>query len=165
MFAVRWSGMNVSAPWGRVTKNSETFACRKPERSLEAAGSMRLVRPEQSWHILLPSRGGRLCLQRLALRCGYRIGELCQELECSERYLHEVFSRDVGLPPKEWMRRERMVVARRKLVGGKSPEEVAESLGFALKNNFRREFLAFYGIPPLQFQRGRWGEGRVPCGK
>lgn len=99
-----------------------------------------------------------MCLQRLALRCGYRIGEICAELNCSERYLYEVFLRDIGLPPKEWMRRERMVVARRKLVGGKAPEEVAESLGFALKNNFRREFLAFYGVPPLQFQRERWGD-------
>ncbi len=119
---------------------------------------MRLVRPEQSWHILLPSRGERLCLQRLALRCGYRICELCSELECSERYLYQVFSRDIGLPPKEWMRWERMVVASRKLVGGKSPEEVAKELGFASPNIFRREFLGVYRIPPLDFQRERWGE-------
>lgn len=121
---------------------------------------MRLVRPEQSWFILLPSRSERLCLQRLALRCGYRICEICSELECSERYLYQVFSRDIGLPPKEWMRWERMVVASRKLVGGKSPEEVAKDLGFASPSNFRREFLAVYRMPPLDFQRERWGEGR-----
>ena len=119
---------------------------------------MRLVRPEQSWHVLLPALGQRICLQRLALRTGYRVGEVCAVLDCHRDYLHEVFLRDVGLTPKDWMRRERMVVARRKLIGGKSPDEVAEDLGFALKNNFRREFLAFYGIPPLQFQRERWGE-------
>jgi AraC-like DNA-binding protein len=99
-------------------------------------------------------------LQGLALRCGYRICEICSELECSERYLHEVFMRDIGLPPKRWMRAERMVVASRKLVGGKSPEEVAMELGFASANNFRREFLEVYRIPPLDFQRERWGEGR-----
>jgi len=122
---------------------------------------MRLVRPEQSWYILFPARGERLCLQRLALRCGYRIGELCAELECSERYLYEVFSRDIGLPPKEWMRRERMVVARRMLTGGKSPEEVAGSLGFALANNFRREFLCFYQVRPCEFQSVVRGGRRV----
>lgn len=119
---------------------------------------MRLVRPEQSWYVLRPAGGERLCLQRLALRCGYRICELCSELEYSERYLYQVFSRDIGLPPKEWMRWERMVVASRKLVGGKSPEEVAKELGFASPNIFRREFLGAYRIPPLDFQRERWGE-------
>lgn len=119
---------------------------------------MRLIRPEQSWYVLLPSRGERLCLRGLALRCGYRICEICAELECSERYLFEVFSRDIGLPPKKWMRAERMVVALQQLAAGKSPEEVAAELGFASANSFRREFLGFYQIPPLVFQRERLGE-------
>jgi AraC-like DNA-binding protein len=119
---------------------------------------MRFVRPDQSWCVLFPSRKKRLCLQRLALSCGYRVSELCAELECNRRYLHEVFLRDIGLPPKEWMRRERMVVARRMLTGGKSPEEVAADLGFATPNNFRREFLGVYRVQPLDFQRERWGE-------
>lgn len=118
---------------------------------------MRIIRSEQSWWILLLSREEGLCLQRLALRCGYRIGEICSELECSERYLYEVFTRDIGLPPKEWMRRERMVVARRKLTGGKTPEEVTKDLGFATKSVFRREFLGVYSVPPGQFQRETLG--------
>ena len=120
---------------------------------------MRLVRPEQSWHILFPSRGERLCLQRLALRCGYRVCELCAELDCNRNYLREVFMRDIGLSPKEWMRWERMVVAGRKLAGGKAPEEVAADLGFSSQNNFRREFLAFYKVVPLRYQLDRWGHG------
>jgi AraC family transcriptional regulator, transcriptional activator FtrA len=119
---------------------------------------MRIVRPEQNWCVLLTTREGRFCLQRLALRCGYRICELCAELKCTERYLYEVFTRDVGLPPKEWMRQERMVVARRMLTGGRSPEEVAKVLGFATQNIFRREFQGFYQVPPLRFQRESWGE-------
>jgi AraC-like DNA-binding protein len=85
-------------------------------------------------------------------------------LKCSERYLYEVFVRDIGLAPKKWMRRERMVVARRLLTIGKSPNEVATELGFATPNNFRREFLGFYQVPPLRFQQEGWG-GRVPSGK
>lgn len=115
-----------------------------------------------TWQVLVPHLpGGSRCLQRLALRNGYRVGQLCLELACNRRYLHEVFLRDIGLPPKEWMRRERMVVARRKLTGGKSPEQVAVDLGFATPNNFRREFLGFHQVPPLQFQRERWGTGEV----
>ncbi len=100
-------------------------------------------------------------MQRLSLRHGYRIGELCSELECSARYLYQVFTRDVGLPPKVWMRWERMVVAKRMLVGGKSPEAVATELGFSSPNNFRREFLAIYRMPPLESQRVSWGEERL----
>lgn len=116
---------------------------------------MRIVGPEQSWLILMPSRREALCLRRLALGCGYRICELCSELECSERYLREVFLRDIGLPPKKWMRAERMVVAIQKLADGRGPEEVAKDLGFASAGSFRREFLGFYQMAPLEFQRQR----------
>lgn len=122
---------------------------------------MRIVRTDLSWCVLFPEKSERLCLQRLSLRHGYRICELCSELACSERYLYQVFSRDVGLPPKEWMRWERVVVAKRKLIGGKSPDEVAAELGFSSPNNFRREFLAICRVGPLEFQRVSWGEERL----
>lgn len=117
---------------------------------------MRIVRPDQSWCVLLPAANEQLCLQRLALRCGYRINEICEQLGCSRRYFHEVFLRDIGLPPKEWMRWERMVVARRMLTGGRSPEDIAEVLGFCSKQNFKREFLGVYQIHPLDFQSRQW---------
>lgn len=126
---------------------------------LQKLRSMVIVRPNQCWCVVLPTRAERLCLQRLALKHGYRIGELCAELECSERYLYSVFTRDIGLPPKEWMRWERMVVARRKLTGGKSPPEVAADLGFSSQNNFRREFVATYRMSPSQYQQASRGEG------
>lgn len=106
---------------------------------------------------MLISRSECASLEWMALRCGYRIGEMCEMLECKERYLREVFARDIGLPPKEWMRRERMVVARRMLTDGRSPDEVAELLGFSSRNNFRREFLFHHRVGPLEFQRETWG--------
>jgi len=88
----------------------------------------------------------------MTYRSGYRISELRVELDCSERYLNQVFKRDIGLPPKVWMRWERMVVARRMLVGGWEPHEVGERLGFAKLDGFRREFLCFYRVRPCEFQ-------------
>ena len=116
---------------------------------------MKILQTGQNWCVVRPSREARLCLQRLALKCGYRVGELCSELDCGERYFYTVFTRDVGLPPKEWMRRERMVVAKSKLADGKSPHEVAAELGFSTPNNFRREFQIAYQVSPLAFQLGR----------
>ncbi len=119
---------------------------------------MRIIRTTDSWSVLSPSLGGEVCcLERLAVRFGYRVGELCAELRCSERYLRTVFLRDIGLPPKEWMRQERMVVARRMLQGGMDPAVVATELGFASVNNFRREFLATYGKSPVGYVRSATG--------
>lgn len=66
--------------------------------------------------------------------------------------MHKVFVRDIGLPPKHWMNLERMVVARRMLRGGKSPEMVARDLGFMSIHTFTRQFLKFYQTTPTLFQ-------------
>ena len=118
--------------------------------------NMRIVRRENRWCIVSPALGCEgCCLQRLAMRLGYRVGELGLELRCSERYLRTVFLRDIGLPPKEWMRQERMVVARRMLGGGTDPLSVSSSLGFASLNNFRREFQEVYGVSPREWMEHR----------
>jgi AraC-like DNA-binding protein len=105
------------------------------------------------WHVLGAGDLARPVLEVLALRCGYRVGEICAALGCCERHLHALFVRDVGLAPKEWLKLERMVVARRMLKGGERPDCVAEELGFSTLNNFRREFRGVYGVSPLDFQR------------
>jgi AraC-like DNA-binding protein len=85
----------------------------------------------------------------------YRVAELCQELGCSHRYLHTMFMRDIGLPPKHWMTLERMVVARRKLEGGKNPQEVAADLGFLSVVTFSRQFRRCYMMSPEKFLKSR----------
>jgi AraC-like DNA-binding protein len=122
---------------------------------------MRIIRQADSWSVLLRSGGDQVCLHLLALRHGYRICEMCDELDCSQRYFQRVCVRDIGLAPKVWMRRERMVVARMKLEDGNSPEEVAADLGFSSRNNFRREFQTFHKVLPQDFQRERWGGEEV----
>ena len=95
------------------------------------------------------------CLERLAFRKGYRVADVCAALGCSSRYLHTLFVRDIGLAPKHWMKLERMVVARRKLEGGKAPEEVSRDLGFMSIHTFHRQFRLFYQTSPTRFQNDR----------
>lgn len=118
---------------------------------------MRIVRPETTWRVLLADGRDPFCLQRLAHSCGYRIKGMVEELDCSGRYVHKVFMRDVGLPPKLWMRWERMVRARHMVSAGRDVGEVAEALGFACKNSFRREFIRTYGLRPRDYAK-RLGE-------
>ncbi len=107
------------------------------------------------WRVIECNSGVTYCLERLALCKSYRVAEVCQELGCSQRYFHTVFMRDIGFPPKQWMMMERMVVARRKLEGGKSPEEVASDLGFLSIETFRRQFYRYFQMVPERFVRSR----------
>ncbi len=107
------------------------------------------------WRIVESNSGVNYCLERLALCKSYRVAEVCNELGCCQRYFHTMFVRDVGLRPKQWMMMERMVVARRKLEGGKSPEEVANDLGFLSIQTFRRQFYRFYQMLPEHFVKNR----------
>ena len=122
--------------------------------------AMKIIRAKQMWHVIGGGEPVRPVLEVLALRCGYRVGEICAVLGCCERHLHALFVRDVGLAPKEWLKQERMVVARRMLKGGERPDRVAEELGFSTLNNFRREFRGVYGVSPLDFQRSFFDQMR-----
>ena len=116
---------------------------------------MRIIRSNQTWRVVESFSGVQHCLERLAFRKGYRVADVCAALGCSNRYLHTLFVRDIGLPPKHWMKLERMVVARRKLEGGKSPEEVGRDLGFMSVHTFCRQFHKFYQTAPARFQADR----------
>jgi AraC-like DNA-binding protein len=116
---------------------------------------MRFIRSQQTWQIIDAFLDVRFCLEELAMRKGYRVAAVCEALGCSQRYLYVVFLRDIGLPPKHWMNLERMVVARRKLEGGKSIEHVSCDLGFRSVESFSRKFFEVYGIPPGRFQKTR----------
>lgn len=83
---------------------------------------------------------------------------VCRELGLGERYLREVFLRDVGLAPKDWLAWERMVVARRLLGWGMDPMAVADRLGFSHANSFRREFVETYGVTVSRFLEIRAGK-------
>jgi AraC family transcriptional regulator of adaptative response / DNA-3-methyladenine glycosylase II len=119
---------------------------------------MRIVRSNQRWRLIGYGRVVTDCLESLALQQGYRVGGMCDKLGLSERYVLELFIRDLGLTPKEWMRWERMVVARRMLIWGLDPLGVATSLGFSDHRSFRREFRGVYGVSPTQYQERRWPE-------
>lgn len=95
------------------------------------------------------------CLEELALKHGYNVAGVCDALGCSERYLYAAFVRDIGLSPKTWMNLERMVVARRKLEGGKAVEEIADDLGFKSVEAFGRAFYHMFCVSPAHYLKSR----------
>ena len=78
---------------------------------------------------------------------------LCERIGVSERHLRRVFVEGLGISPKEWLRKERMVAARNLLRHGSPIKEVAIDLGFSTSKMFSRDFLSFHGVRPTDFQR------------
>lgn len=116
---------------------------------------MKIARFNFRWRVVAENHVVHECLESLALMQGYRVNAVCHELHLSEAYFREIFLRDVGLTPKDWMQWERMVVARRMLCWGRDPLDVSAALGFSHMNSFTREFRIIHGVPPARFLRLR----------
>jgi AraC-like DNA-binding protein len=119
---------------------------------------MRITRFNFRWRVEAFGHVVHDCLEGLALAQGYRVEGVCQELGMSKAFFPEIFIRDVGLSPKEWMQWERMVVARRMLLRGVDPLAISDALGFSHPNSFRREFREVYGVAVTRFMEVRWIE-------
>ncbi len=115
---------------------------------------MVIERGQLCWKVMFADRRPEASLEAAALACGYRLEGLSLGFGFSETYVRRIFTRDVGLTPKLWLRWERMVIARRMLRGGMWPDEVRDALGFSPGSGFRKEFRATYGVSPGVF-RGR----------
>lgn len=96
----------------------------------------------------------------LALGGGFKVGSLCKNLGVSERQLHRLFIDSLGISPKDWLRRERMVQARQLLLEGLQVQQAAAELGFRSIKDFSREFQAVCELSPTDFQRRQDAEVR-----
>jgi AraC-like DNA-binding protein len=92
-------------------------------------------------------------LAPMARETGYKVAPLCRRLEVSDRQLHRIFTDSLGIGPKDWLRRERMVTARQLLLEGMAVKEAALALGFPTAKDFSREFQALHEVTPSEFQR------------
>jgi AraC-like DNA-binding protein len=96
-------------------------------------------------------------LSQIAREGEYRMVNLCDRIGVSERHLRRIFEDGLGISPKDWLRQERMVAARTLLRAGSPIKEVAIDLGFTTCRMFSRDFQAFYGLKPTDFQRKEHG--------
>lgn len=82
------------------------------------------------------------------------IGEVAAFVHLSERHLTRLFEIEEGCTPLQYLRRERGVIARERLLSGNEPLSViAEELGFSCEYNFIRFFKSVEGLTPAKFRR------------
>ena len=71
---------------------------------------------------------------------------------CNPKYLAALFQQELGMSPKEYVRREKMREALTLLTHDRlSVNETADILGYCNASHFIREFKRFYGKTPRQY--------------
>lgn len=73
----------------------------------------------------------------------------------SRFHLAHAFAREVGVPPHAYQIHVRIARARKLLLGGMAPTEVAAALGFADQSHFTRHFRRVTGVTPSRYGAGR----------
>jgi AraC-like DNA-binding protein len=91
--------------------------------------------------------GGRLSLEQIAVEC-----------DLSVRHFSRAFRTTIGLPPHQWLLRQRLKVAKQLLAVRDLPlSDIAISAGFANQSHFTRVFSSMIGISPGAWRREKRG--------
>ena len=83
------------------------------------------------------------------------VGEAAQRLGTDTRTLHRYFQERVGVDFRTWRTRLRLEDAKRLLseTPALQPAVAARLCGFSNRSNFSRQFLAYTGLTPAQWQK------------
>ena len=79
--------------------------------------------------------------------------DLAAAAGCSRYAAYRAFVTAYGLAPSDYQRQLRIRMARRLLVSGLAPAQVAAEAGFADQAHLTRWFRRYYGITPAAYQR------------
>ena len=77
-----------------------------------------IIQKDGRFLVILAREPLPLSLGQIARDGEYRMSALCERIDVSERHLRRVFMEGLGISPKEWLRKERMVAARNLLRHG-----------------------------------------------
>lgn len=83
----------------------------------------------------------------------HSISSLSSIAGLNQKYLIDVFTRDVGLPPHRYLTSIRIDRAKDQLVRGEAMQRVAQDLGFYDQSHFSRTFKRYVRVTPSQFKR------------
>jgi len=78
-----------------------------------------------------------------------RMAELCR---VSLRHLERQFKVEIGVTPRNWLKKERLKSALRMLPRAQSVKEVSYTLGYCQLSQFCREFKIGFGLTPSEFK-------------
>jgi len=135
-----------------------------PFRSLRCRAMLTMLLTSMQRHRRPRPRGGYLlnrAQQRRITRYveanvheGLTAADLARALGLSHDYFSRVFKHTYGIPPREWLLRERMRLAvTRMTTTNETLQEIAFGLGYNYPYLFSRQFKKVFGISPRTYRR------------
>ncbi|XVQ87390.1 AraC family transcriptional regulator [Microbispora siamensis] len=138
----------------------------RPGEVLEAESRLFFVAERLRFHLeafrsRAPGREGhRLAVELRELldsrvRAGLTLREAAAVLHAHPTHLIRCFTQTYGLPPHTYLTGKRVELARRLLLSGRRPADVATSVGFHDQAHLNRHFTRHVGITPARYATGR----------
>jgi AraC-like DNA-binding protein len=87
------------------------------------------------------------------LPTGITLDEASKVVHAHPAHLVRAFSREYGMPPHRYLTGRRVDLARRYLLEGRPPAEVAVLAGFYDQSHLNRHFRKMLGVSPSRFVR------------
>ncbi|HLT62017.1 MAG TPA: AraC family transcriptional regulator [Microlunatus sp.] len=84
---------------------------------------------------------------------GVTLAEAAERLHATPEHLVRSFAREYGLPPHQYLTGRRVDRARRLLLAGRGPAEVAAEVGFHDQSHLTRHFRRVLGVTPGRYAR------------
>lgn len=82
------------------------------------------------------------------------LDEAARSLNVHRVHLVRSFSSEFGIPPHVYLTGKRVELARRRLLAGERPSDVASAVGFYDQSHLTRHFKRMLGVSPGQYARG-----------
>lgn len=95
------------------------------------------------------------------VREGVTLGEAAALLHAHPTHLVRAFTREFGMPPHRYLVSARVDLARRLLLDGRPPHEVATAAGFYDQPHLTRHFKRVLGVSPGRYTAGRRSTSRT----
>ncbi|HEX3593319.1 MAG TPA: AraC family transcriptional regulator [Pseudonocardiaceae bacterium] len=161
--AVDHPGVPDAALRGRIDQLHTTLAA--PGDELEARSRLALVVDRLRGHLLggpvpapVADRGvARRLRDMLDERVvdGLSLDEAAGQLFVHPTHLVRAFTREFGMPPHLYLTGRRVDLARRLLLAGMRPSDVAQAAGFYDQSHLNRHFRRMLGTSPARYARAR----------
>ena len=156
----------VGDPVLRLRVHQLHGALRRPGEELQAESRLVLIRERLGQHLRrsvvdgpeVRDRGLAARLRDLLderVTAGLTLEEAAELLGAHPTHLVRAFTREVGLPPHRYLTGRRVDLARRLLLDGQRPAEVATAAGFYDQAHLTRHFSRLLGTSPARYARAR----------
>lgn len=147
----------------RIGQLHETLAL--PGEALEAQSRLALVVDRLRGHLragsAVPIRADRNVARRLRelldarVPDGLSLDEAARLLHAHPTHLVRAFTREFGIPPHLYLTGRRVDMARRMLLSGMRPADVAPAAGFYDQSHLTRHFQRMFGTSPARYAHAR----------